>query len=304
MNEMKKRLDAELSQLEWKNEHRLQVLKRIDQGGKPIVKKRFSAAISLALVLIVLSAGALAAGTIFSPRYDAARLANEALYQQYGLTPEMMTLFHRSANENADGSVVVIYETLDPYVRTGENRLGTYTVVIRDGKAQAQWSLDGVDTAGGLSARAWGKEQLNQYIHDYGSVQQYLKENHMLGDVSMGLPAMIWEEYEELQKKNRQAVENAAKITLAEARDLARQAIIGEYGLTEAQGAALAQGETDSIYAMEYTQEDEKPCVRLYFHLTQGDSWQEKDGIYVVIVNMESGVIEDMIYDSGLAGNG
>jgi len=120
----------------------------------------------------------------------------------------------------------------------------------------------------------------------------------------MGLPAMIWEEYEELQKKNRQAVENAAKITLAEARDLARQAIIGEYGLTEAQGAALAQGETDSIYAMEYTQEDEKPCVRLYFHLTQGDSWQEKDGIYVVIVNMESGVIEDMIYDSGLAGNG
>ena len=304
MNEMKKRLDAELSQLEWKNEHRLQVLKRIDQGGKPIVKKRFSAAISLALVLIVLSAGALAAGTIFSPRYDAARLANEALYQQYGLTPEMRTLFHRSVNENADGSVVVIYETLDPYVRTGENRLGTYTVVIRDGKAQAQWSLDGVDTAGGLSARAWGKEQLNQYIHDYGSVQQYLKENHMLGDVSMGLPAMTWEEYEELQKKNRQAVENAAKITLAEARDLARQAIIGEYGLTEAQGAALAQGETDSIYAMEYTQEDEKPCVRLYFHLTQGDSWQEKDGIYVVIVNMESGVIEDMIYDSGLAGNG
>ena len=126
----------------------------------------------------------------------------------------------------------------------------------------------------------------------------------MLGDISMGLPAMIWEEYEELQKKNRQAVENAAKITLEEARDLARQAIIGEYGLTEAQGAALAQGETDSIYAMEYTQEDEKPCVRLYFHLTQGDSWQEKDGIYVVIVNMESGVIEDMIYDSGLAGNG
>ena len=304
MNEMKKRLDAELSQLEWKNEHRLQVLKRIDQGGKPIVKKRFSAAISLALVLIVLSAGALAAGTIFSPRYDAARLANEALYQQYGLTPEMMTLFHRSVNENADGSMVVIYETLDPYVRTGENRLGVYTVVIRDGKAQAQWSLDGVDTAGGFSARAWGKEQLNQYIHDYGSVQQYLKENHMLGDISMGLPAMIWEEYEELQKKNRQAVENAAKITLEEARDLARQAIIGEYGLTEAQGAALAQGETDSIYAMGYTQEDEKPCVRLYFHLTQGDSWQEKDGIYVVIVNMESGVIEDMIYDSGLAGNG
>lgn len=304
MNEMKKRLDAELSQLEWKNEHRLQVLKRIDQGGKPIMKKRFSVAISLALVLIVLSAGALAAGSIFSSRYDAARLANEALYQQYGLTPEMMTLFHRSVNENADGSAVVIYETLDPYVRTGANRLGVYTVVIRDGKAQAQWSLDGVDTAGGLDARAWGKEQLNQYIHDYDSVQQYLKENHMLGDVSMGLPAMLWEEYEELQKKNRQAVENAAKITLAEAQDLARQAIIGEYGLTAAQGVALAHGEIDSVYAMEYTLEGEKPCVTLYFYLTQGDSWQEKDGIYVVIVNMESGVIEDMIYDSGLAGNG
>ena len=49
---------------------------------------------------------------------------------------------------------------------------------------------------------------------------------------------------------------------------------------------------------------DEKPCVSLYFHLSQGETWQEKDGIYVVVVNMETSVIEDMIYDSGLAGNG
>ena len=42
MNELKKRLDAELSQLEWKNEQRTQVLQRIDQGGKPIMKKKFS----------------------------------------------------------------------------------------------------------------------------------------------------------------------------------------------------------------------------------------------------------------------
>ena len=32
--------------------------------------------------------------------------------------------------------------------------------------------------------------------------------------------------------------------------------------------------------------------------------WVEKDGTYTVYVNVETGVIEEIFYDSGLGGNG
>ena len=38
--------------------------------------------------------------------------------------------------------------------------------------------------------------------------------------------------------------------------------------------------------------------------LTQSEEWVEKDGIYVVKVNLATGEIEDILYDSALAGNG
>ncbi|NLA54142.1 MAG: hypothetical protein GX858_07325, partial [Clostridiales bacterium] len=50
--------------------------------------------------------------------------------------------------------------------------------------------------------------------------------------------------------------------------------------------------------------EDGRPTVFLYYHLTQGSEWREKDGIYVVKVNLETREIENIIYDSGLAANG
>ncbi len=299
---MRKRLDAELSPLQWRNENRLRVLEKMERGGTHIMKKKCSLALLLALSLMLISAAALAAGSLFSPRYDALKLADAALEQKYGLTAEMMTLFHRTLVENADGSAVVLYEAEDPGVRAGENRLGVYSVFVQAGKAEAGWSLEHVDTAGGLSARAWGAEQLTQYIRDFQGTTQYMKENGLLRDAA--LPEMTWEEYTRRQQENRMAVEAAAKITLAEAESLARQAIAGEYALDEAQAALLSLEEEDSVYALEYILEAEIPCVRLHFWLKQGEAWQEKDGIYSVLVNMESGVIEEMRYDSALAGNG
>ena len=41
-----------------------------------------------------------------------------------------------------------------------------------------------------------------------------------------------------------------------------------------------------------------------FFHLSQGEEWTDMDGVYVVTVNMETGAVEEIFYDSGLAGNG
>jgi len=58
--------------------------------------------------------------------------------------------------------------------------------------------------------------------------------------------------------------------------------------------------------------EDEKPVFYVWFYLSQGQvssvpgtrpDFVEKDGIYVVDVNVETGVIESTLYDSGLGAN-
>ncbi len=47
------------------------------------------------------------------------------------------------------------------------------------------------------------------------------------------------------------------------------------------------------------------PLVTLRFWLHQSQSvFTEKDGMYSVTVNMDTGVIEDILYDSGRAANG
>lgn len=45
--------------------------------------------------------------------------------------------------------------------------------------------------------------------------------------------------------------------------------------------------------------------MNLFFHLTQKPGeWAEKDGIYVVTINLTDGAVEDIFYDTGLMGNG
>lgn len=107
----------------------------------------------LAVALLLIAATALAVGLIFSPRYDASKLANEAMLNQYGISAKMMTVFHREATHNDDESITVSYASVE-----GVQQLGVYTVTVKDGKAEAVWSHDGEDTSGGLEAAAWGRE--------------------------------------------------------------------------------------------------------------------------------------------------
>jgi hypothetical protein len=151
-----------------------------------------------------------------------------------------------------------------------------------------------------LEAKAWGKEQAEMLVTDYSTVMQYLAKNRESPLKPAAAPPVSVEEYEKAVLETKEKVQGAAKITLEQAKESAVAALVGEYGLTDEQAALLQIFDDDETYAFE----DGRPTVFLYYHLTQGSEWREKDGIYVVKVNLETREIENIIYDSTLAGNG
>ena len=111
-------------------------------------------AVLAAAAVVLISSVALAAGIIRSHRYDAKRLAQQALSDTYGLTREMDAFFAWETTENGDETVVTL-TPVDGYM----DRLGVYTVTIRGGEATARWSNDGKAADG-----AWDAQQLSAGI--------------------------------------------------------------------------------------------------------------------------------------------
>lgn len=274
------------------------------KGEPPEMKKRLSMSLALAIAAILVAVTALAAGLLFSPRYDASKLANEAMLNKYGITDKMMTVFFREVAQGTDGSLTVTYTPAEEVFHYGENYLGIYTVNVNNGKAEAIWSHDGEDTSGGLDAKAWGAGQLEMMITDYETVMRALLdrsgERPTQDSNPAATPPVSMEEYEKLKAETRKMVEGAAKITFAQAKENAVLALASEHGLTNEQVKLLQIFDDEETYQLE----GGKPTVSLFYHLTQGSEWREKDGIYVVEVNLETGEIENIIYDSALAGNG
>ncbi len=288
------------------------------QGEERIVKRRISLGFVLAMVVVLAAVAALAAGLVFSPKYSARRLADQALRERYGITDAMMTVFVCSdAGEEADGSRVFTY-------RAAENlyagQIGVYTVTVKDGKTLAVWSHDGEETAGGIEAGAWGAEQLALLCSDrYGEVMVALSgETDAPAATSAAAPqgepqtasadgAATAEAFLQAQREaweeSRAQVQAASKISLTEACGLAVSAAGSEYGLNAAQCRQLVF--EDDVYGATYRFSEGQPVVDLFLRLTQKEDGTrtEKDGIYVVTVNLNDGVIEDIRYDSGLAAN-
>ena len=303
MNDLGKQLNEELSFVNWSQRNRQTVLQEIGKGdNERMNQKKWSVGFLLAAALMLLTVGAIAAGILFTSHYDAGKLADAAMLEVYGIEPKIMTLLHRQIVENSDGSATVTYEALEPDVREGVNPIGVYTVTVRDGKASASWSLDGVSTDGGLEASAWGTEQLRLYVDDYANTRRFMKENYLLAE-EYPVAAIPYEEWIVQEEQRKAEVLAASTITLEQARNIAKAALIQEYHLTEEQQARLIiwlDEDDQTSYAMVNGQ----PMVSLFYHLTQGDEWMEMDGIYVVTVNMKTGAVDEIFYDSGLAGNG
>ena len=130
-----------------------------EERAVKMTKKRMGALV-LTCALAMVSVGALAAGLLFSSRVDAQQAAAQALEAQYGITTEMGDFF-RCAVEEKDGRTTATYT---PANASMETRLGVYTVVIEDGKAQASWSHDGAENPGGLSSPVWSAAELEEAI--------------------------------------------------------------------------------------------------------------------------------------------
>ena len=326
-NEFQELVDQNLSGLVWDERKRQRVLHALNEEEKPV--KKFSTTFILIAAIVCLSVTALAAGLIFSPKYDAVRVANQAMEDQYGITPDLLSLFWRDIKENEDGTTTVVYSTTKDVGPV--SKIGEYTVMVDGPKATVSWSNEGKDTSGGLSAEAYGPDQLHTISYDYGNAMQQLMElgiipspdyspNPRLADGQIDDEEWTeedqaeWEqalvEVEEDEKQRLAEIaeaESRGKITVEQAADVGKEAIIQEYTLTKEQADKL-EYQPDMIYA---SYENDEPLINLCYCLWQkegatfsGDNFTEKDGQYWVTINLLTGVIEDLVYDSGLAANG
>ena len=294
-------MNRRLSALEASPARRARIRQRIAQEEEKKMKKKLSTGLIVALALMLCTVSALAAGLVFSPRYDAGKLANQALLKKYGITEKMMTLFFRKIDTNADGTFSVVYTPSDDSFGVND-LLGVYTVAVKGGKADASWSHDGEQMTEDLSSKVWGAAQLEKLVSDYASSMQYLQSASQGAAAPQARPTpMAQEEVERYAQEARRR----AKLSGAECRQIALTAIASEYGLGDAQAKLLVPVFDEQEDGMYFTMEDDKPVGVLIFRLWQGgETWMEKDGQYVVRINVESGEIEDMLYDSGLAANG
>ncbi|MBR1586648.1 MAG: hypothetical protein IJ662_13995 [Clostridia bacterium] len=282
------------------------------------MKRSVSLGLVLALVLTLLTAvSAVAAGIVLSHQVDDELLAAQALESAYGVTPTMQGSYFGKTVEANEGSTTVTYWG------TGDLRyvLGEYTVTVRDGKASVTWSHDGESTAGGFEAEAWGIDQLNAMVawsqahHDvsgyYGQAMEIAQRHGAArenGRPSDGEIAALQAGYA-AQSEQAQA---AAKWKEQDMIALARQAVAVVFQLTEEQ-MALVRSPQDIYEPWEYySLRDGKPVYSVWLYLTQRPSdrpdefpaFTEGDGIYVVDVNVETGVIESIHYDADLGSNG
>ena len=118
--------------------------------------------VAAALVLALIAAAAVAAGLTRSARYDAKRLAYQALEEKYGFTTDMESFFTCTAEEK-DGQTVVTYRA-NKDVGDFAWKLGDYTVTIRNGQAEASWSNDGEAVGDDFSSDVWNTALLARGI--------------------------------------------------------------------------------------------------------------------------------------------
>lgn len=312
-------MDRRLSFLDDLPSCRTGVLEQIAREEAPVMKKKVSVGFVFAIVLVLLSVAALAAGLLFSSRVSAARSADQALERKYGITREMQTFFGREEEELPEGGIRVTY--------TGAGNLayplGTYTVTVRDGKAEATWSYEGKDTSGGYNSAVWGTEQLKQMFTestDETKKRAFLDRAAEIaeqnGAAESNESPKADENYGARREAGKTAAFKARKLSEEEMIGIGREFIVSNYELNEKQISRL------ELYTNSFRYEDnewyetvnEKPCFLVEYLLYEEYTTEqqngefrgrtEKDGYYKVYVNVENGTIEEYEYNSALGGEG
>lgn len=275
---------------------------------KPVRRMNAKRAIALAacMVVLVTAVCAGAAGMLFSNEYDAVRLARRALAEEYGITDEMQTYFAQKVSEE-NGVTTITFSGVEDM----HHVLGEYTVTIRNGDAAVSWSKDGQPTEGELDAHAWGAKQIQilldmakeemGYARGYAKAQEIraqMEGEELTVSITKGGDAATIIALDDTADRARIVVNEEAAIAIA------KQAFAQEYGLTDAQ---LNQMQYEKDYAgYTYAIVEGKTICEVWFWLHQQEDvyHTDGDGMYWARINAQTGAVEEMVYDSALAGNG
>ena len=317
-------MDRRLSFLDELPSCRPALMQRIAQEEAPVMKRKISVGLVFALVLVSLSVIALATGLILSPRVSAARAADLALAEKYGITDELQSFFGREEEELPDGTVKVTYFGAGSLEAT----LGTYTVLVKDGKADISWSLEGKDTAGGYEAEAWGAEQLKQMAEDSHdeklkaafmdkSFEVYKQLHPDDEEVPVEAPdPETFEEYHARREGEKSSALDATKLSEEDMIALGREFILTTYSLTDSEVERL------ELYTNSYDTDDAnhwyetvngKPCFLVEYlmdeegvteEMLNDPNYYRMNSYFKVFVNVETGVIEQYEFSNGLGGIG
>ena len=282
-----------------------------ERMGEPIVKKKLSVTLVIAIVLLLLMATALAAvGIIFAKRVPATEIADQALLRTYGITARMQSLFTRITAEGEGGTTVVTYEGREHLAYV----LGKYTVIVAGQTVKSiSWSHDGEDTSGGLEASAWGKDQLEEilridpetgeqawlltfdpYVDRINREHGFDYLEHLKETENEGYDVVL--EEEDLQTaKDRQAFSTREFVQIA------KEAVGVRYHLTAQQVSSLS---VDVDENSAYVLLDGTLCYRCWIFLESELTGEKtgQDGTYTVYLNLETGAVEDIVFLSERGG--
>lgn len=294
-NEFQKMVDGELSELRW-NERMSRTVLHMTEKEEKKMKRRIPAAMAIAMIILLAASLALAAGLMFTPRYEAEKLADDALREKYGITDAMMSFFSkRIARE--DGRTTVTYHA----VAGLSDVMGEYVVVVEKNNARAAWSFDDAPESG------WNADRLAQALETCrvtGGIEQVLREAEIEEkpvEPQATPSARELTEMMEAYAAEEEDVKRAAKLTAAELEAIARQAVQARFGLTDAQLVQMDWEEESSAWMML----DGRPCYSCYFWLWQaGETWTTGNGVYIVDVDVQTGEVDRIYYDNTLVGNG
>ena len=285
------------------------LIENIKGGKKSVMGKKVSAMLVLAIVLMLLTATALAAGIIFAKRVPATEIADQALLKTYGITAQMQAMFMRKIAEGEGGTIVVTYEGREHLAYV----LGKYTVIV-DGQTVKNicWSHDGEDTSGGLEASAWGKDQLDEILRidpETGKQAQLLTFNPYIDRINREHGFDYQAYWEENEDENYVVVLEGEDIEKAKERQsfsahdfvlIAKEAVGVRYHLTSQQ-IALMSIDVDENSA--YVLLDGTLCYRCWIIVGELSTEEtEQDGAYTVYLNLETGAVEDIQFLSERGG--
>jgi len=280
------------------------------------------AKICLVMILIlsmILSASFAGEEIIVSGRVNAELIADQALEQNYGITLLLQEYFARVAEEIDDNVFLITYIGVENYAYV----LGRYEVKVdRNQVVRITWTHDGENTSGGFDAEAWGAEQimemlrLNQEAYDTSLFDPRVAEIKAKHGFYYTPVALTDEEKESIQNKEEKACEEARKIStlsIDEMTEKAKHAVASLYDLPPEREHALENIVDEEERSLWFTMYMGEPCYTVCLALVDkedddvlpnGIVYTEKEGNYWVLVNVQTGVIEEVSYSAGIGGNG